>query len=159
MKPFVTVYIVACNEEIIIDFVIKSHRKNFPNCIIHLYDNYSTDRTVEIAKSHECIIHYYDSGGRLDDTIKKNIMNSCWKDATTDWVWVSDCDELGGITQDELKYEESLGFNVIKFETWNMMNKSDTINIKEMKYGFRDHIMYGNQRTNPYDKWWLFFKM
>ena len=158
-KPYVTIYIVAGNEETIIEFVIKAHRNKFPNCIIHIYDNYSTDRTAEIAESLGCIVHYFDSGGKHDNTIKKDIMNSCWKDATTDWVWVSDCDEIGGITQDELKHEESLGYNVIKFETWNMMNKSDDVNLNKMRYGFRDHAYLGNTGDmNPYDKWWLFNK-
>lgn len=157
-RPFVTVYMITGNEETIMDFIIRAHRKKFPFCTIHVYDNYSTDRTVEIAKSHGCIVHYFDTSGKLNDTIKKDIQNNCWKNAKTDWVWVSDCDEVGGITQEELKHEESLGFNVIKFETWNMMNKTDDIDLKNMLYGFRNHPWIGNQNPNPYDKWWLFNK-
>lgn len=149
MKAFVTVHVITYNEEKIIHSFISHYRKIFPDCIIKIYDNYSTDNTVEIAKSMNCEIHYYDSEGVLNDSKFLDIKNNCWKTADTDWVVVCDADEFIQITQEELQYEEKIGFNIIKFIGYTMMNKGEEIPVEDMIYGFRDL---------SYDKYYLFNK-
>jgi len=149
MTPQVTIYVITYNEEIMIEFFINHYRRNFPNCIIHVYDNYSTDKTAEIAESMGCIVHKFETDG-FDDDILLYIKSNKWKDATTDWVIVCDCDELIEINQEELYQEASLGYDILNFEGYTLMNKENNIiDLNNMKYGFRDV---------SYDKYYLFNK-
>ena len=52
----ITIYTLAYNEALIIQFIIDFYRKRFPDCHIVVYDNKSTDNTVEIAKNNNCEI-------------------------------------------------------------------------------------------------------
>jgi glycosyltransferase involved in cell wall biosynthesis len=136
-----TIYTLTYNEEIKIQFMIDHYRSRFPGCHIIVYDNSSTDRTVEIAKINNCEIRYYYSGNTLNDGLHMRIKNSCWKDAKTDWVLVCDLDELLDITRDELEYEESIGTTRISTEGWDMLNIDGYSDLSKIKYGAR-HIRY-----------------
>ena len=138
-KPFITIHTNTYNEEHIIEHFINHYRKHFPNCIIKIYDNYSTDNTVKIAEQHGCEIHYYDSGNKFCDDVMLNIRNNCWKNANTDWVMMCDADELIHISQEDLSRQEELGFSIIQTIGYTIVNKDDLItNLEEMKYGYRD---------------------
>ena len=141
-KPYITVYTITYNEEHMIEFFIKHYRKMFPNCIINVLDNYSTDDTVEIAKSYGCNIDYFQSEeGKLisDNKIFTEIKNEKWKRATTDWVIACDADELIQITQDELMEEEKNGVNIIAPVGWHMINNKDNIiNLPSMEHAWED---------------------
>jgi len=134
----ITVYTLAYNESLLIQFMIDHYRSRFPGCHIVIYDNSSTDNTVEIAKANGCEIRTYDSGGTLNDGLHMRIKNSCWKDAKTDWVLVCDLDELLDINEEQLKQEEALGNTKIKTEGWTLVNMEDNYDFKNMKYGVRD---------------------
>jgi glycosyltransferase involved in cell wall biosynthesis len=153
-EPYVTVYTVTYNEEHMIEFFIRHYRKMFPNCIIKVFDNYSTDRTVEIAKSFDCEIKYFQSiEGKdvFDDREHTKIKNNEWKSSTTDWVICCDCDELLQITQEELIKEEEYGVNIITSEGWHMINNiSNDIDLPNMENGWQDnfyskHILFNTK--------------
>lgn len=134
----VTVHVITYNEELMIEFFINHYRKNFPNCKIVIYDNESTDNTVEIAKKYGCEIIIYSTDDTLSDQKYLEIKNNCWKTSETDWNIICDCDELIEVTSEDLINEENLGTNCFKFEGVSMMNNTDEINISKMKYGFKD---------------------
>lgn len=136
----VTIHVITYNEEILIEFFINHYRKNFPNCIIKLYDNYSTDNTVNIAKKYGCEINYYDSNDKLSDSKFLEIKNHCWKNSTTDWVIVCDCDELININHIDLIKEQNNGTTIIKFDGYTLINYENDIQLKNIKYGFKDEI-------------------
>src|SRR5574338_784266 len=112
----ITVHVIAYNEEKFFPFMIKHYRERFPNCHIVLYDNYSTDHTVDIAKYHNVEVQYMDTNNTINDLKYLEVKNHCWKSAKTDWVLVCDMDELLDISENDLKYEESIGHTVIKGE-------------------------------------------
>ena len=145
----ITIYTLTYNEELLIQFMIDHYRSRFPGCHIVVYDNNSTDRTVEIAKANGCEIRGYPSGNTLNDGLHAQIKNTCWKDAKTDWVLTCDLDELLDITSEELKYEESIGSTIIKTESWSLVNMENNLDFKSMNHGFRD---------SGYDKSMLFNK-
>jgi len=145
----VTVHLITYNEELMIEFFVKHYRKLFPNCVIKVYDNYSTDETVKIAENLGCQINYYDSNNKLSDSKFLEIKNNCWKDSETDWVVVCDCDELISITEEELINESNNGVTLFKFDGYNMVNTEGPLNLHELSFGFRDTI---------YDKTLLFNK-
>ncbi|MEK6881196.1 MAG: glycosyltransferase, partial [Nanoarchaeota archaeon] len=80
----ITIHTLAFNEELVLKFMIDHYRARFSECHIVVYDNKSTDKTVEIAKANNCEVREMDTGGVADEEICINIKNSCWKNATTD---------------------------------------------------------------------------
>jgi hypothetical protein len=147
-EPFVTVHVITYNEEVMIEFFINHYRRKFPDCLIRVYDNHSTDKTVEIARSYGCEIHYYDSDDQLNDYEYLRIKNHVWKDAPTDWVVVCDCDELIDISQEELHRCDRDGYTSVAFTGITMVNR-DNVPLEKMTQGFPD---------KEYDKTYLFNK-
>ncbi len=144
-----TIYTITYNEELMIEFFINHYRERFPNCKIVIYDNYSTDETVNIAKKHDCEIRYFDSNNQISEAKYLKIKNHCWKESKTDWVIICDCDELINISQEQLKVEESKGSTIINFEGYDMVNLLNDIDLYKIKNGVR---------TKWYDKKVLFNK-
>jgi glycosyltransferase involved in cell wall biosynthesis len=145
----ITVYTVAFNEEVFIQFMIDHYRSRFPGCEIVVYDNESTDATAEIAKKNNCSVITYSTNNQISDRKYLEIKNNCWKTAKTDWVLVCDMDELLNITQDELVQEDAAGVSAISSEGYNMINMKDDYDL--------DGIVHGS-RCEPYDKTYLFNK-
>ncbi|MFZ4796013.1 MAG: glycosyltransferase family 2 protein [Bacteroidia bacterium] len=133
----ITIYSLAYNEELLIQFMIDHYKERFPSCKIIIYDHMSTDKTVEIAKLNNCEVRTFDTGGKIDDNKYIEIKNSCWKTATTDWVLVCDIDELIDITEGQLKKEETIGTTIIKTEGYNMINVENNCDFYNMKNGVR----------------------
>ena len=138
-KPYITVYTITYNEEHIIRFFIEHYRKMFPHCKIVVNDNFSTDKTREIAESYSCEIRDYDTNNQSDNKLLRDLKNNTWKNATTDWVVVCDVDEIIQITQKELIEEEKNGFNIITPHGWQMINnKNNNIDLPSMVEGWYD---------------------
>ena len=55
----ITVYTMAYNEEVFLQYMIDHYRSKFPNCHIVVYDNQSTDRTIEIALRNNCEVQNF----------------------------------------------------------------------------------------------------
>ena len=147
----ITIYVLAYNEEFFIPHMIKHYRDRFPSCHIVVYDNMSTDKTAEIAKSHNCEIIPYDTGDTIRDSKYLEIKNNCWKRAGTNWVLVCDMDELLDIDSTQLLMEENVGTTIISTEGYNMVDVDGV---------FSDdiaNIVYG-ARSISYDKSCLFDK-
>jgi hypothetical protein len=149
LNNMVTVHVITYNEELMIEFFINHYRKNFPNCIIKIYDNYSTDNTVEIAIRLGCEINYYDSNNHLSDSKFLEIKNNCWKTSETDWVIVCDCDELIDINEKELIENQTNGVTSFQFAGYDMVNYDEKIILENIVYGHRNKV---------YDKTLLFNK-
>jgi len=60
-------------------FMIKWYRERFPNCLIIVYDNESTDRSVQIALENNCKVISYSTNNQLSDSKYLEIKNNCWK--------------------------------------------------------------------------------
>lgn len=144
-----TVYTIAFNESMMIQFMIDHYRKRFPNCHIVVYDNESTDNTSDIARANGCDVVTYSTNSTIDDNKYLEIKNHCWRNAKTDWVLVCDVDELLDITEEKLKAEETKGSTMIQSEGYNMVNLSKDIDLPGINHG---------ARAESYDKKYLFNK-
>jgi len=133
----VDVFTITYNEELILPYFIKHYRSRFPDCNITIYDNYSTDNTVEIAIKNGCIVFSYDTNNEIRDDAYLSIKNRCWKKSNADWVFVVDCDEFVDVTLEQLQQN----FNIIKAEGWDMIGETDNV----------DNIDSGI-RSSGYDK-------
>jgi hypothetical protein len=83
----ITIYTIAYNEEIFIQFMIDHYRSRFPNCHIVVYDNESTDNTVAIAKANNCEVITYCTNNQIQDRKYLEIKNNCWKKSKTPAPW------------------------------------------------------------------------
>ena len=113
----ITIYTICFNEEIMLPFMIKWYRERFPNCLIIVYDNESTDRSVQIALENNCKVISYSTNNQLSDSKYLEIKNNCWKTATTDWVLVCDVDELLDINENILNTTD---YNIIGGKGYEM---------------------------------------
>jgi hypothetical protein len=129
--------------------MIDFYRSRFPACNFVLYDNYSTDNTVNIAKANNIEIIQFDTNDKFSDLKHIEIKNNCWKSAKTDWVLTCDMDELLDINEKQLKSEELSGVSLIKSEGYNMVNMPGFNRLEDVRYG---------ERTDRYDKPYLFNK-
>lgn len=83
----IAVLIPCYNEEITIGKVIQDFRKELPEADIYVYDNNSTDKTVEIAKENGAIIrHEYKQG-------KGNVVRAMFSDIDADLYVMVDGDD------------------------------------------------------------------
>lgn len=101
---------------------------------IIIYDNMSTDNSVELLKQDERVeIVPYDSQGQIRDDLYLEIKNNCWKEARgkADWVIVIDFDEIfcrARKIEDVISFDLDLtkafeaGFNIIKPYGYNMVS-------------------------------------
>ncbi len=133
----ISIFTVAYNEELQIQFLIDHYRNRFPGCNITVFDNMSEDKTVDIAKSNGCEIRLYDTNGQINDRKYLEIKNGCWKQARTDWVLICDVDELLDINQSQLEEEEKRGATIITSEGYNMVNMEDNLDLAGISYGVR----------------------
>lgn len=137
----ITVYTLAYNEELLIQFMIDHYRQRFPGCRIVVHDNMSTDNTRKIALANGCEVIPYDTQGQLQDRRLTDIKNNCWKNALTDWVLICDVDELLDINQAQLKQEQAAGINIISTKAYDMINLEDNFDIAGMKHGIKSPLV------------------
>lgn len=101
---------------------------------IIVYDNMSTDRSVELLQQDSRVeVRPYDSGGQIRDDLYLEMKNHAWKEARgkAEWVIVVDFDEIftralpnGGdpIFDLDLSVPTKQGYNVIKPYGYNMIS-------------------------------------
>lgn len=144
-----TIFTMAFNESLLLQFMIDHYRSRFPGCHIVLHDNESTDNTVEIALKNNCEVINYSTNAQIDDFKLRELKNNCWKQAKTDWVLVCDVDELFNINAEQLEKEDSQGFTLVRSEGYTMMNMEPNYDFHKITHGWRD---------TQYDKAFLFNK-
>lgn len=106
------------NEESILPYTVDFYQNKLgkDNIIFNFYDNGSTDKTVEIAKSLGCNIGIYETGGQVRDDLLLEFKNTIWKNSSADFVIVIDCDEWLDIDPNQLINKtilSSIGYNMV----------------------------------------------
>jgi len=83
---------------------------------VFLYDNFSTDKTREIAESMGADVRLFGTAGVLDDGVYLDIKNHVWKRSNADFVIVVDDDEILYHPDLMMKLEQAKaeGYTVIK---------------------------------------------
>lgn len=116
-------HIIAWNESETIHLTIRHYQKFCSK--IHIYDNYSTDNTREIAESMGCEVSLFGIEGVLSDVEYTSLKNNVWKGSTADFVIVCDADEIfegPGVWNKDVTIYKTFGWNVfhenVPRETW-----------------------------------------
>lgn len=150
----VEIFTAIKNEEDILPFFINNYRKAFPNCIINIYDNNSTDKSVEICKANNCnVFDFPDFIPHVKEELLTDLKNNIWKNSDADWIIVCDVDELLDMSMNDLlSLEESV--NVIKIQGYNMIDVTeDDLPIEKLTYGspsegYSKLVMFKNKSIN-----------
>jgi len=90
-------YAICYNEEAMLPFYLR-HYLSFCDHVV-VYDNCSTDRSVEICKGFANVtVITYNTSNVIRDDVYLQIKNNCWKsmigNSMADWVIVGDIDEF-----------------------------------------------------------------
>lgn len=139
----IEVYTICYNEEFLMPFFLEHYTKHVGATKIIIYDNFSTDKCIEIAKAYkDCIVEVipYDSNNTLNDEKYLEIKNNCWKGSTADWVIVCDIDEfLYFKNKDILNTNESCVFKCIGYQMISdTLPTHNKLLIEEIKDGVID---------------------
>jgi glycosyltransferase involved in cell wall biosynthesis len=140
----INVFLLCYNEEILIPHTIAHYKKYLPSCEITIYDNNSTDNSVEIAKKIGCNVISWFSNNKADEYAILHIKNNCWKNINEGWIIVCDMDEWIFINEDELSNEEKKGNTILKTQGLGIVGNSkkedlSDIDIKNIKKCFMAH--------------------
>lgn len=127
----ITVFILCYNEEVLLPHTIKHYKTYLPDCNIVIYDNKSTDKSVEIAEAQGCRVISWNSNNEINDYQYLFIKNNCWK-KETGWVIVCDMDEWLCVTQEDLENEQNKNVFILTVYGYNMIGESNHINLKDI---------------------------
>ena len=120
----INIFLTCFNESLILPSTIKHYKALMPSCSITIYDNESTDNSIELAKGLGCEVVTFSTGNNFDEKSLTIIRNTCWKNISDGWIIVADMDEWLCITEEELQQEVSNGTTIISTRGVNMIGES-----------------------------------
>lgn len=117
-------YTLCYNEEHILPFVLEHYAKLCDKIVV--YDNNSTDRSLEIMKACPLVEVRPLGAVGFDDVRNIEIKNNCWKESRgiADWVIVADMDELLYVDKSYLQRMTDAGVTIVKPHGYNMISET-----------------------------------
>jgi hypothetical protein len=104
MKKYlsVEVFTFTYNESTYIDYFVKWYSSRFQNLKITVFDNHSTDDTVEKAIALGCLVNYWGNIDKMSEIKFVELKNNCFKGGESDYFIICDIDEFLDISDADL---------------------------------------------------------
>jgi hypothetical protein len=128
----INVFLLCFNESVLLPHTINHYKKYLPSCKITIYDNESTDNSVNIAKELGCSVVSWSSNNCIDDFKYREIKNNCWKSVERGWIIMADIDEFLCVTEDELMKEKNLGTSILNIIGYDMLGESESSDLSDI---------------------------
>lgn len=128
----INIFLLCYNEEVLLPHTINHYKSHLPSANIFIYDNYSTDNSVNIAKEHGCKIAFWDSNNEINDYRYLKIKNNCWKIVKDGWVIVADMDEWLCVTEEDLIEEQKNNSCLLSIKGYDMIGESKTESLTDI---------------------------
>src|SRR6516165_10860911 len=133
-------YALAWNEEVIMPYFLRYY-SDFCDKIV-IYDNESTDKTVEIVNSFpNTEIRSWNSNNQIDDHLYLRVKNNCYKESRgiADWVIVGDADEFlfHPNLKERLEYYKEAGITLPKVTGYDMVPNCELDPSANLPYVYR----------------------
>jgi glycosyltransferase involved in cell wall biosynthesis len=84
-------FTVCYNEEKMLPYFLR-HYLQYGS--VTVFDNNSTDRSVEIARALGATVFQFNSDDKYREDILTHLRNTCWRESKADWAIVTDVDEF-----------------------------------------------------------------
>ena len=128
----INIFLLCFNESALLPHTVNHYKKYLPNCKITVYDNESTDNSVEIAKKLGCDVFSYSSNNITNEILFVELKNSVWKKCNSGWIIMADMDEFLCITEIELMKEMELGTTILQIVGYDMIGESETLDLTDI---------------------------
>jgi len=128
----INIFLLCYNESALLSHTVSHYKKYLPNCKITIYDNESSDNSVEIAKNLGCDVFSFSSNNILDEDIQIELRNSIWKNCNSGWIIMADMDEFLCVTENELMKEMELGTTILQINGYDIIGESETIDLTDI---------------------------
>jgi glycosyltransferase involved in cell wall biosynthesis len=128
----INLFLLCYNESSLLPHVVKHYKKYLPSCKIIIYDNESTDNSVEVAMSLGCTVISWSSNNILDEDKQIYLRNTIWKDIKSGWIIMADMDEFLCITENDLLEEITRGTSILEIKGYDMVGESETLDLSDI---------------------------
>lgn len=128
----INIFLLCYNEESLLPHIIKHYQKYLPSANIIIYDNESTDNSVNIANLNGCEIISWNSNNQIDDLKYVDIKNNCWKNIKDGWIIVSDMDEFLCVSELDLENEEKKNTSILTVRGIDIIGDSKNIKLNDI---------------------------
>lgn len=87
------VYMTTWENMEVLQDTIKWYKNQVPDCKFTIYDNMSTDLTVEMCNDLGCEVRSFNTGGTMNEAVLMRIRELSWLDPTHDSEHIIMCDD------------------------------------------------------------------
>lgn len=136
----VRINILCYNEMLVLPYTLKFYKMRFPDAIVTIFDNMSTDGSKEYALEQGCVVESFDTNESIDDYKYLYFKNEYWKTQRTgkpQWVITIDCDEWLDATVSDLIQEKASILNTIEYVVCGPEKVVDD-SILDLRNGFKN---------------------
>tara|TARA_R110000868_G_C10910742_1_gene764951 strand:+ start:596 stop:1243 length:648 start_codon:yes stop_codon:yes gene_type:complete len=130
----VEIFTVIKNAEYILPLYLEHYTSNFPGCKINIFDNGSTDSSLELCREAGCTItDFPDYVFSTNEGPLTDLKNNVWKGSKADWVIICDVDEILQINGEDLLNLTEV--DIVQFRGFNMVDINDQKDPRLFTYG------------------------